>query len=171
MKKTIRSSTFETNSSSTHVYSFSNLVKGRCDLTVIPDENNEIKISVNSYFSLASTVHPIWKMTLLLLLAKTLYNEEKVEQIKNVVESFTGAKLVVTGLDKIKSFKSETEDEDEKEDEYNDYFSDLFSGLDREYTSMSDHVDCAKKYLETEETVKTFIFCSKNSLGQEIVNG
>jgi hypothetical protein len=110
-------------------------------------------------------------MTLLLLLAKTLYNEEKIEQVKNVVEAFTGAKLVVTGLDKVKSFKSETEDEDEKEDEYNDYFSDLFSGLDRENECVSDHVKRAQAYLKDDESIRTFIFCSKNSLDEEITMG
>ena len=166
MKKTTRSQCFETNSSSTHVYSFSNLVKSRLDLTIIPNENNEIVIDIKGEwgFDLDATVHPTYKTSLLLFAAKSLFDQDKVDLVRSTVESFTGAKLKISGLSKVKKI------EVNENDDYDDFY-DMFSGLDSENSDPEDAVEKLKTYLKDEESIKYFIFCSKNSLDEEISYG
>lgn len=160
--KTIRERTFESNSSSTHVYTFSGLSKGRCDLTVVPDENNEVHVKFSSWVELDSSVSPLYKAKLLLALAFWDGGQEKFAQVKRVFEEFTGADLICEGAENLQEAKPVGMDYDEDEDE--NEFREYFSGHAHEWGD----VNAYREYLESDETIRHFIFCSKNCLDEEI---
>ena len=180
--KTIRQSQFEVNSSSTHSFS-ANIVNlnNKLDVTFVPDENNEIHIPIESGAN-ASNATPQDKSAFLLLYAKELCNQSLFDQIINIIELFTKAKVVASyssydyALKKNitvspffivgSSLVSEDEDEDACLDSLGDTFYNFVGDLG--HGSNSDFKKDIDRIVRSDETIRTFIFSSNQGYYIEI---
>ena len=178
--KTIRISTFEVNSSSTHSYSINTVNPGsKLDVTFIPDENNEIHINIETG-AYASNATPQDKSSMLLLYAVETCDQPLFDRIITIIELFTKAKVVpsyrtydytsrshnnISPYSTVKTIK----DPEADEDSINESLEDTFGGFcgDLGHGSVSSFKKVMKKICETDASIRTLIFSSAQGYSVE----
>lgn len=172
--KTVRYSTFETNSSSTHAFTVNPVdLANKPDLNIIPDENGCIVLGLCG----AESGVPQEKIGHLLKYANSIGDQDAFDRVRKVVEEFTGAQLIVKTKQwsgsKMVSYEDlrvvtnekidfeEEEDIDNLIDEWYSYTHAYGHGGVSEFCSVMNEI-CS-----TEENIRIFIFSSKQSVYSE----
>lgn len=174
--KTIRYSTYETNSSSTHAYTVQSVcAKNRPDLNIIPDDDGFIRVG----FTEATEAVPQEKIGHLMKYADSIGDQEMFDRVRKVVEEFTGAVLKVRGGSYIKNkwvqtddfrvvsnpkFDFDTEEDEDWErlsEEWYSYTCEYGHGSIREFCEVMNEIG------NSEENLKIFIFSSKQGVDVE----
>lgn len=174
--KTIRSNCFETNSSSTHSFTVNTVnLQNKPDVTFIPDTNNEIHIDISRGDS-ADSATPQDKSAFLLLFADTISDQKLYDRIINIIETFTKAKVIpsftkwVGGKNvTVSPYLTIEPSEDAEEDEVNENLADTFGYYVGEYGhgSSEEFKEDILKIVSTDESIKVFIFSSKQGVSTE----
>lgn len=179
--KTIRYNTFETNSSSTHAYSISAVnLKNRVDLNIIPDENGEIRLRLDT---MDEDITPQAKISHMLHYANTTGNQEMFDRIVQTVEDHTGGKLYIEArvwdkgewvkypLTTISNPRMVFESDDADAVEANrEKISDTFYSFASEYGHgcVQEFIDDMEDIGSSVEKLKIFFFSSKQGVNIEI---
>lgn len=162
--KTLRTNCFETNSSSTHAYSLNTLSNEdlKPTQTFIADDDGNISTQITDLYSVENSLPG--KLHFLVSAAYHLGDQRAFDLIRQTVENFTKAKLVIR---KPKNYREEEipnvttvmDYSGEKEADLDDILTDTLSKF-----SYDDYCDIGtfKRefaiYTKSENTVKAFIF-------------
>jgi hypothetical protein len=174
--KTIRYTTYETNSSSTHAYTVHSLnMKNRPNLNIIPSEDGFIRVG----FTEMTQSTPQDKIGHILNYANSIGDQELFDRVRKVVEEFTGAKLLVSTRvyvdkkwEKVEDLRTvtnpkfdfESDDEDKWEtfdDNWYSYVNEYGHGSSENFCSVMNEIG------RTEESLKIFIFSSHQGVHVE----